>query len=385
MQNEWVENGRRYFHYKMDAPMLAIASINSARYAVRRNHWHNVNLEIYYQPGHEFDLDRMMDSMKVTLDYCSANFSPFQFHQERIIEFPRYGTFAESFPNTIPYSEAIGFITYVDAKDPEAIDIPFYVTAHEVAHQWWAHQVMSANVEGGTFIVETLAQYTALMVMQHHYGPRSMRKFLRYELENYLRGRAQERNEELPLYRVDENQGYIHYGKGAVAMYALQDYIGEDKVNQALAEFVKAFAFKGPPYPVSLDLIGYLKKYTAPEYLYLYDDLFENITLYDNRARSASYVAQADGKYQVILDVQARKLRADGKGQEHSVPVHDWIDIGALDSQGNYLYLQKQKIEKDRMELTFIVDKQPAKAGIDPLNKLIDRNPDDNVIKAEKK
>jgi ABC-type transport system involved in multi-copper enzyme maturation permease subunit len=385
LQREWVENGRHYFHYKMDAPILAIASVNSARYAVRRDHWRDVKLEIYYQPGHEFDLDRMMDSMKATLEYCSRDFSPFQFHQERIIEFPRYGTFAESFPNTIPYSEAIGFITYVDSKDPEAIDIPFYVTAHEVGHQWWAHQVISANVTGGTSIVETLAQYTALMVMKHRYGDLSMRKFLRYELDNYLRGRAQERNEEEPLYKVDENQGYIHYGKGAVVMYALQDYIGEDNVNKGLAEFIKTYAFKGPPYPVSLDLIRYLKMYTPADYQYLYDDLFENITLYDNRARSASYTAQSDGKYQVNLDVEAKKVRADGKGEERTVPINDWIDIGVLDAEGNFLYLQKRKIEKERTELTLMVDKLPAKAGIDPLNKLIDRNPDDNVVKVEKK
>jgi ABC-2 type transport system permease protein len=385
LQKEWVENGRRYFYYKMDAPILAITSMNSARYAVRRDKWRDVNLEIYYQPGHEFDLDRMMDGMKSSLEYCSTNFSPFQFHQERIIEFPRYDTFAESFPNTIPFSEAIGFITYVDPKDPEAIDIPFYVTSHEVAHQWWAHQVMSANVEGGTAIVETLAQYSALMVMQHRYGPRSMRKFLRYELETYLRGRSQERNEEPPLERVDQNQGYIHYGKGAVVMYAMQDYIGEQNVNKALADFVKEYAFKGPPYPTSLDLISYLKKYTPPEYQYLYEDLWETVTLYDNRTRSANYVQLPDGKYQVNMDVEARKARADAKGQDHPIAIHDWIDIGVLDAQGNYLYLQKQKIEKERTDLTVVVDKEPAQAGIDPLNKLIDRNPDDNVMKVEKR
>ncbi len=243
---------------------------------------------------------------------------------------------------------------------------------------------MSANVEGGTSIVETLAQYTALMVMQHRYGRESMKKFLRLELNNYLRGRAQERNEETPLYRVDVNQGYIHYGKGAVVMYALQDYIGEDNVNRALAEFVKQFAFKGPPYPVSLDLIGYLKKYTPPEYLYLYDDLWENITLYDNRARTATYAQQPDGKYQVDLVVEAKKYRADAKGQEHPIAVHDLIDIGVLDARGNYLYLQKQKLDKEQMEFKVQVDKLPAQAGIDPVDKLIDRNPDDNVIKVEK-
>ena len=384
LQKEWLENGRRYFHYKMDAPILNIYSLNSARYTVRRDHWHDVSLEIYYHAGDEFNIDHMMDGMKASLDYCSQNFSPFQFHQLRIIEFPRYGTFAESFANTIPFSEGIGFITYVDPTTVDQIDLPFYVTAHETAHQWWAHQVMSANVEGGTSIVETLAQYSALMVMKHRYGPDGMKKFMHYELDNYLRGRAQERNEEPPLYRVDANQGYIHYSKGAMVMYALQDYIGEDNVNKALAEFVKAFAFKGPPYPVSLDLISYLQKYTPPEYQYLYDDLWRNVTLYDNRARSATYSQSPDGKYKVNLVVEAHKFRADAKGQDHPVPLSDFIDIGVTDSQGKFLYLQKQKIEKEQNTFTITVDKPPAQAGIDPILKLIDRNPDDNTIKVDK-
>ena len=384
LQKEWIENGRRYFHYKMDAPILNLYSLNSARYTVRRDYWHDVNLEIYYHAGHEFNLDRMMDSLKASLDYCSQNFSPYQFHQLRIIEFPRYGTFAESFANTIPFSEAIGFITYIDPGTVDQTDIPFYVTAHETAHQWWAHQVMSANVEGGTSIVESLAQYSALMVMKRRYGADGMKKFMRYELDNYLRGRAQERNEEPPLDRVDVNQGYIHYGKGAMVMYEMQDYIGEDNVNKALAEFTKAFAFKGPPYPVSLDLMSYLQKYTPPEYQYLFDDLWRNVTLYDNRARSATYSQSPDGKYKVDLVVEAHKFRADAKGQDHAVSLNDFIDIGVQDSQGKFLYLQKQKIEKEQNTFTITVDKLPAQAGIDPILKLIDRNPDDNVMKVEK-
>jgi ABC-2 type transport system permease protein len=384
LQKEWTQDGRRYFHYKMDAPILGIASMNSGRYEVQRDHWRDVNLEIYYQRGHEFDLERMNRGMKATLDYCTAAFSPYQFRQVRIIEFPRYDSFAESFPNTIPFSESIGFITYVPAG-PDAIDLPFYVTAHEVAHQWWGHQVDGANVEGETSIVETLAQYSALMVMQHTYGAEAMKKFLRVELDNYLRGRATERNEERPLYKVEPNQGYIHYRKGSLVMYALQDYIGETAVNQALAEFVKAYAFKGPPYAVSLDLIAALRKHTPPEFQYLYEDLFENITIYDNRAVAATYVQQAGGKYQVHLTVEAKKNRADGRGQEQAVPLHDWIDIGVQDKDGHYLYLQKQMIDRSKMEFDLTVDKTPALAGIDPINKLIDRSPDDNVIKVEKR
>lgn len=385
LQKEWVQDGRRYFHYKADAPILSgIFSANSARYATRRDHWHDVNLEIYYHPGHEFDLDKMMLGMKSTLDYCTAAFSPFQFRQLRIIEFPRYGDFAESFPNTIPFSEGIGFITYVDPKKKDAMNLPFFVTAHEVGHQWWAHQVVSANTEGATAIVETLAQYTALMVMRHTYGPDSMRKFLRYQLDGYLRGRAQERDEEKPLLRVQPMQGYIHYNKGGMVMYALADYIGEERVSQALSAMVKDYAFKGPPYPTALDMENYLRKVTPPEFQYLYEDWFENITIFDNRALSAAYTQSADGKYQVRISVESKKYRADGKGQEHLIPPHDLIDIGVQDADGNFLYLQKHKIDQEKQEIVVTVDKLPARAGVDPLVKLIDRNPDDNVVAVTK-
>lgn len=384
LQKEWVQDGRHYFQYKMDAPILNLYSIQSGEYSVRRDKWNNVNLEIYYHPGHEFDLDTMIESMKETLAYCSANYSPFQFHQLRIIEFPGYGTFAESFANTIPYSESIGFITKV-SDQPDAVNMPFYVTAHETGHQWWGHQVMSAYVQGATSIDETMAQYTALMVMKHHFGADSMKEFLRLELDRYLSGRGQERNEENPLYQVDPNQGYIHYRKGSLVMYRLQDDIGENNVNAAIREFLKMFAFKDGPYPVSLQLEGDFQQFTPPQNQHLFEDLFRTITLYDVHALSAYYVPQPDGKYRVDLTVEAKKVRADGRGQEHSIPINDWIDIGVLDANGKFLYLQKQKIDQDKTDFTVTVDKLPVKAGIDPVGKLITRNPDDHVIAVKKR
>src|SRR5690606_21699741 len=123
-------------------------------------------------------VDRMIKSVKRSLDYFTTNFSPYQHRQVRIIEFPRYSSFAQSFPNTIPFSESIGFIAKVDG-DEDKIDVPFYVTAHEVAHQWWAHQVIGGNVQGSVLMSETMSQYSALMVMEKEYGRQAMKKFLR--------------------------------------------------------------------------------------------------------------------------------------------------------------------------------------------------------------
>ena len=52
-----------------------------------------------------------------SLDYFTKNFSPYQHKQVRILEFPGYANFAQSFPNTIPYSETIGFVADL-RKDP---------------------------------------------------------------------------------------------------------------------------------------------------------------------------------------------------------------------------------------------------------------------------
>ncbi|HLT32133.1 MAG TPA: ABC transporter permease subunit [Myxococcaceae bacterium] len=382
LQGEWEANGRRYFEYAMDAPILDFYSFLSARWEVRRDRWNDVAIEVYHHPPHAENVERMIAATKRSLDYFSRNFGPYQHRQFRILEFPRYMTFAQAFPNTIPYSEALGFIAKVDPDDPEDVDYPTYITAHEAAHQWWAHQVIGADAQGATMLSETLAQYSALMVMKEQYGDHRMRKFLEYELDRYLRGRSQEMREERPIARV-ENQGYIHYQKGGLAMYALQDYVGEEAVNSALRRFRDTWAFKGPPYPTSDDLLKELYAVT-PEALHdLVHDLFEDIVLYDNRALSANAKALDDGRYEVTLDLRVTKTRADGQGKETPVELNDLLEVGVLDAEGTPLYLEKHRLTQSASQLTLTVKGKPAKAGVDPFIKLIDLDPDDNTVAVE--
>ncbi len=379
---EWTEGGRRYFHYKMDAPILNFYAFISARFAVKKDHWNDVAIEVYHHPTHTYAVDRMIRSVKASLDYFTQNFGPYQHRQVRIIEFPRYATFAQSFPNTIPFSESLGFIADVDDSKEDEVDYPFYVTAHEVAHQWFAHQVVGGRVQGATVTSETLSQYAALMVMKKTFGPESMKKYLRYELDRYLRGRSMEKNREVPLLRV-EDQGYIHYQKGSLVMYALQDAIGEAAVNRALKKYVGAVALKGPPFTTSRELLGYLRAETPAELQPFLSDLFETITLYELRATAATAQKQADGKYEVHVKASIKKLRAGELGEEKEIPPADWVDVGVLDAKGKVLALRRERVDKAEHEWTVVVDREPAKAGVDPLNKLIDRSPDDNVVAVE--
>ena len=374
--------GRRYFHYRSASPIPKFFAFLSARYAVRHDTWNGTAIDIYYHPGHAYNIDRMMMAVKKTLQYyMTEQFSPYQHQRLRIVEFPRYMRRAGSFPNTVPFSESVGFIARLTS--PTAIDYPFYVTAHEVAHQWWGYQVMPADVQGSGMLTESMAQYSALMVMEHEYGPDQMHRFLKYELDGYLSGRGGEILEEMPLELV-EDQPYVFYRKGSLVLYALKDYLGESVLNAALRRYIASVRGKSRPYTVSTDLLSFVTDVTPPEKRQVIDDLFRSITLFDLTAVDASSTRMPDGRYDVTIRLEARKLKADGHGREVEVPVDDWIDVGVFGtarpgSPAPVLHLEKHHVTSGELTVHVTVSGEPARAGLDPYNKLIDRDPGDNT------
>jgi ABC-2 type transport system permease protein len=391
---EWHQNGRHYYEYSMgDVKVLDFAAYVSGRYSVKREVYPgaegNVNIEIYSAPAHPYDVDGMIDATKVGLAYYEKNFSPFQFRQFRILEFPRYRQFAQSFPNTIPYQEN-WFISRVIS--PDDIDYTYFVTAHELAHQWWAHQLIGGRVEGSNMMSESLAEYSALRVMQKKYGDYQMHKFLKHELDGYLRGRAGESHKEKPLDTV-QREAYVWYQKGSLVLYALSDYIGEDKLNLALHNFLMQYRYanatdsRSGPYPDTRQFVKALRDQTPTELQYYITDAFESIVLYDNKAVTATVTPTADTKFKVVLAVESRKFSADGLGSETPMPLNDYIDVGVFTGAKDHevpLFLEKKKITQAKQTFEVVVDQMPTRAGIDPYNKLIDRIPDDNMVDVTK-
>jgi ABC-2 type transport system permease protein len=411
LQREWQADGRRFFEYSMGSTHIQdFFSYISASYKTRKETYHGPNgdvaLEVSYDPAHTYDVDDMLASSRDGLDYYQRIYSPYQFTQFRIFEFPRYRGFAQSFPNTIPYSEGIGFIGRV--KKPTDIDFTYFVTAHELGHQWWGHQLIGSDVEGSNMMSESLAEYSALEVMAHKYGRDLMHRYLRHELDTYLRGRSGETRHEPPLALV-QREPYVWYQKGGQILYTLADYIGEDKLNLALHNFLVQYRYANAknqvdaspgksdsprasgaadgPYPDTRMMVDAIRAQTPPELQYLVDDGFNRIVLYDNKAVSAKSEKTSDGKYKVTLEVQARKVQADGNGAETPMVLADYIEIGVFSGKKDEekpLYLKKEKITDEHKTFVIVVDEQPTLAGIDPYNKLIDRNADDNMIAVSK-
>jgi ABC-2 type transport system permease protein len=397
LQKQWKANNRNYFTYKMNNNLYFFYNISSASYDVHREVWEGkagekVNIEIYHHPSHTYNLDRFVKGVKHSMDYYSENFGKYQYTQMRILEFPRYSTFAQSFPNTVPFAESFGWVG--DFSDPNDLDYVYTVTAHEVAHQWWGHQITPSATRVANQISESMAEYSSLMVMKKEYGVDAMQKFLKEELNRYLRSHANENKFEKTMMDND-NQDYVWYRKGGLVLYGLQDLIGEKNLNNAFKAYMEAARFRPKaPFKTTLECYNYTKKATPPELQYYIEDSFRKITLYSNKVTRATYKEIGKNNYKVTIEVESTKNYFDGNGKLLSTGNKpNLLEIAVFDTdtknkQGMTvkapLVLEKVWVKPGKSTFTYSTKKLPIKVGIDPYNKMIDRIPDDNTKTVEK-
>ena len=187
---------------------------------------------------------------------------------------------------------------------------------------------------------------------------------------------------------LTEDQGYISYNKAPLAMYWLQELIGPEKVHQALRSYLAKFGMRSTPLPTSRDLVGELRAVAGPEYQGLITDLFEKIMLYDVHMTAVS-VKPVGGEYEVTMDIAARQFEADAKGKEREVPLDTWFDIAVFPQSGQPiltqtpLYQSHQKLHTGRQQVVVRVRQRPGAVGVDPYHLMIDRTPDDHILRVK--
>ena len=396
LTKKWDEGDRSYFNYKLEEKSDYFFNFVSAAYDVETDEWiapsgKKVNIEIYHSPKHKENLAYFIKGIKISLDYNSKNYLEYPYSVIRVIEFPAHSNFAQSFATTIPYSENFGFVA--DFTKAEDYNYAFRVTSHEVAHQWWGHVVTPSKTSGANIISETLAEYVSLMTMKQEYGENGIKDFLKNSLDTYLSRRQFSFKPERSLMDVETGQ-YIWYEKGSMVMYDLQDVMGEDVVNTGLKNFMNEFKyFEKGRYASSEDLYSALYAVTPDSLKYKVNDGFKEIVLYENRVMEAKTVALDNGKWETTFTVNSKKIYYDDKGKEKEVDEKmNLVDVGLFGEDEtnddgitvkNPFYFELKWLSAGDNTFTIITDEKPLKAGIDPYNKLIDRNSDDNLKSIE--
>lgn len=381
----WTEGDRAYFHYATDHPIRNDYTIFSAAYALHEDRWVDpatgggraVAIQIFHHPSHAWNLETMTRGVKASLASFGRRFGAYPHGQIRLVEHPGDGSGLHAAPVNIQYEE--GFPLFDPESDPRGIDFPFAVIAHEVAHQWWGNQLTPAYAEGAPLLTESLAWYSVFSVVEESHGADHLRRFLAMMREAYLDPRSRAA---VPLLRADS--WFLAYRKGAYAMYALREYLGEARIDAALRRLLERHPGGTPPLPTSLDLYRELQAVTPDSLRYLLTDLFEENTYWELAARSAAAEPVGDGRWRVSLELSARKVVVDSAGVETERAMDDLVEVGVFaagadGAAGEPLYLRLHRMRAGEQRITVTVSGEPSRAGVDPRNLLIDVEPHDNV------
>lgn len=378
LRRTWSEGERPYFHYSTDGPIGNEWAFASADYAVHEEQWKNVAIRIFHHPKHTAHLDRMVRSIRASLDYYTQQFGDYPRDYLNVVERPGNGTGMHADPGMLTYSE--GFALWNPKEDPRSLDLPYAVVAHEVAHQW---TVPYAFTEGAPVMSESLAWYYGIKLVENARGPEQLRRLLNFMRQPHPYPPIR-RGE--PLLRGLDP--YMSYRKGPFALYALSEYIGEERVNGALRELLEQHRPDEAPLATTLDLYRALQAVTPDSLRYLLHDLFEVNTSWAFETERITAEETEAGTWQVRLDVKARKVVVDSAGVEREVPMDEWVQIGifasteAGDALSEPLYLRMHRIRSGQQTITVTVPGRPVLAGIDPYH-LLDweqRADDDNVM-----
>lgn len=386
LRRRWDEDGRAYFHYVTDAPVGDEYAFFSAVYDLREDRWEDptqpgraVDIRIYHHPTHGGQVDRMLRSIRASLDHYTREIGPYRFGHLTFVEHAGNGTGMHADASEVSFSEGSALLTPRD--DSTRLDLPFGIVAHEMAHQW---AVPSAYVEGAPVMSESLAWFYAMQVLERSYGEGGRRRLLAFMRQPYPY--APIRRGEPLLRGLDP---YMSYRKGPFALHALSEYVGDAPINLALRRVFEAQQVPGAALATTLDLYREIQRVTPDSLQYLAHDLFEVNTFWEFEARRVSAVALPSGEWRVTMALRARKTVADSAGVETELPMDEWVELAVFapvdgsDKLADPLYRQRHRIRSGVQNVTVVVARKPALAGIDPFHVLdVEEKEVDNNLKA---
>ncbi|WP_394749258.1 ABC transporter permease/M1 family aminopeptidase [Spongiimicrobium salis] len=384
LQRQWTENGRNFFHYKFPEKNVPSLAYFSADYTLKKDKYHDISLEYYYENGHEMNHSTINNSTKNTLAYCIDQFGNYTLNHLRIAEIPSYHSFGgAAHPGLINMVEDNLYL--IDIRATPTFDLVSKRTIHEVAHQWWGMILTPKNVEGAAFFVEGFAKYTESIVLEKMYGKGALWQLNKQSNNSYFSGRTFATAKEPPMY-LEDGEYYLAYGKSSLILQSLRDLIGETKLNTVLKTLTQRHGMEDEYEVHTLEFMEELYKETPLEYHKLVDDWMKEVIRYDLAIGDTSYKQLANGNYELSIALQAKRFKQLNNGEEKEIPINEPIQIGlfkehpkSLQTEDTPIYLKAHIINKAETLLKIEVETLPKMIAIDPFLTRIDRVFIDNI------
>jgi hypothetical protein len=199
-------------------------------------------------------LSELAGDIVSAFEFMAARFGPPPLSTLTVSPVP--GAFGQGFPGLI-YLSTLSYLgpnnrTIAGLRDSQQLFFSEMLYAHETAHQWWGNVVASAGYQHD-WLLEALANYSALLYLEKHKGTRAMDSVLNDYRGNLLasqNGRTVESAGPIALgVRLMSSQNpqawrTIVYDKGTWIIHMLRRRMGDERFLGFLGELRRRFEWK---------------------------------------------------------------------------------------------------------------------------------------------
>lgn len=247
-----VENDRRTFVWETDHP-VHFFNVVGGRLLERKGE----GTAIWYRPGHEYNLDSMIDGLNGARKYYSEWFYPYPWKELKVTEFAGHASYAQGFATNISFSENIGFTV----EEKPGSHLAFMVTAHEAAHQWWGNLLFPAEGPGANILSEGMAHFSTILLTGQVKGEYARQEFCRRLERKYNDDRFADA--ERPLIRIDGSRNgdtTVQYDKGGMVFWMMLNFIGREEMLKGCREFIEKYLVNRDA-PTLQDFVEHMRAY----------------------------------------------------------------------------------------------------------------------------
>ena len=228
---EWQADGRAFAHFRTPMPIRNMPAFFSVPWAASIYPVGRHLVKVYAPRRLAGDHPTILGTMD-TLAWLSRDIRPYPGRALNVVATPEIGLTGYALPQIIELSDKFAFraVPSADAQFDQA----YRRAAHEASHQWFGHQLGHALPDERAFLVESLAKYAELVMIERRFGKGAMRALVQYERERYREERIEPTRPVVPL--IDAEDGSDMYSRATLAFACLRARVGDDHILRALRQ-----------------------------------------------------------------------------------------------------------------------------------------------------
>ncbi|MBZ9613478.1 M1 family aminopeptidase [Rheinheimera maricola] len=265
---QWQQQGRNYAEYHTSTAMRNLPVWYSLAGDVLSQQHGDVRLTVY-SPQLNAAAKLNMQAMQDTLDWMTQHIAPYRGSQLSLLATPDMGATGYALPQIMMINHRVGF--RAEPAADAGFDQRYRRAVHETAHQWFGHDIGNGVLEDSAFLIEPLAKYIELVLLEQRYGTKAMQALVKYERERFAL--AVRRSSQQTPALIDATANHDLYSRATLVFAILRQQLGDAVISQALRQLWQQNAYPQTP-ATSMDFVRALQAQVSPHQQQLVTDLF---------------------------------------------------------------------------------------------------------------